>query len=46
MAPEILDGGEKSTQGDVWALGMTALVCSHLPNAVSLHRMRTGIIHT
>lgn len=25
MAPEILEGNEKSTQGDLWALGMTAL---------------------
>jgi len=27
MSPEILDGGEVSHQADVWAFGMTALVC-------------------
>jgi len=46
MAPEILEGGEKSTQGDLWALGMTALVCSHSLDIVSLHGMRAGVIHT
>ena len=27
MAPELLEGGEASVPGDVYALGMTALVC-------------------
>ena len=27
MSPELLDGGETSPEADVWAFGMTALVC-------------------
>jgi len=27
MSPELLDGGAVSPQADVWAFGMTALVC-------------------
>ena len=27
MAPEIFDGGGPTAEGDVWAFGMTALVC-------------------
>jgi len=27
MSPEILDGGEVSPEADVWAFGMTVLVC-------------------
>jgi len=36
MAPEILDGGAVSPQADVWAFGMTTLVCFsrfHIPNS-------------
>ena len=34
MAPEILDSGNVSTEADVWAFGMTTLVCFHsLANA-------------
>ena len=30
MSPEILEGGEGSAEADVWAFGMTALVCRSL----------------
>ena len=39
MSPEILDGDEISPEADVWAFGMTALVC------VSLFRIRNSKVH-
>ena len=41
MAPEILDDGVASVQSDMWAFGMTALVCIIFPSS-RLNPIRTG----
>ena len=41
MAPEVFDGQVASVQSDMWAFGMTALVCIIFPSS-RLNPIRTG----
>ena len=46
MAPEIFDGSLPSPEADVWAFGMTALVCYHRSALMELNGICPGVVHT
>ena len=46
LAPEMLDNGEGSAEADMWAFGMTALVCFYSLAFVQLNRICAGIVHS
>ena len=46
MAPELLDGGEASVPGDVYAFGMTALVCVWHDSIPVIPHDSTGIVYS
>ena len=45
MAPEMFDGTEVSAEADVWAFGMTALVCSFPINIHEAKQIHTGAVY-
>ena len=45
MAPEMFDGAEVSAEADVWAFGMTTLVCSFPNDIREAKQIHTGTVH-
>lgn len=45
MAPEMLENGDASTEADVWAFGMTALVRISFAPSLEVNRICVGIVH-
>ncbi|KAL4066740.1 kinase-like domain-containing protein, partial [Scleroderma citrinum] len=45
MAPEILHGEGPSVASDIWAFGMTMLVCSRYDSSLGVSNVSTGVVH-
>ena len=45
MSPQSIEDGKVSVEADVWAFGMTALVCSSSFHFIKLKKIHTGTVH-
>lgn len=45
MAPEMFEGENVSAEADVWAFGMTVLVCSFPIDVCEAKQIHTGAVH-